>query len=563
MRYRTVIWVLLLLAPLISGCGLFSDGQEPVLTEGPAHESRANSLPATPSPVVQSGSLPATPSPVAQSGSLPATASPVAQSDSLPTTPSPAAQSGSAAPVGYDGPMSLEERIFASPVIVRVRFKSVSSTVESGPAPDGTTKYVSLLEFSFTVLDYLKGSGPSSIVAVWQSSPVFDTREEAEAALPAIVAARDTRWDDREAIVFLEHSVSYLSSTQQTGRFFLAWQNGIPPYEDRYSLANRLQKMWLPTETASGASNQSSGDQQRFLLDVPPSTGEAPTITLGEVKDRIAAVVAKLNAGDGSPEYTECVRRTYWRERLQSYREETFPDRTFIPSPSPPQEHSLVSGLSKASTLYEDDQGYGIAPNSRNQFWLDGGDADLFSVTFGEAVPYDSTGDGVNDGINFTRSVVTSRPIPEGVYKFHSNDRGSFFIPCDGFVLRYEWTVTVAAPDGVLHELFFDPVSVGLTVAADDTNGVLKPATFTDANGGSATIHSISYEVGTVEVEVTPDGALAGEVLDIIELDGTVSLSLDVADATVDAANDTLSWSVASRPWEGGDMLMVRIREAR
>ena len=512
------------LVTAILACGLFTDTQKLVQNEGPEPESQAGSAP-------------------------------------------PVAQTGSASVVAYDGPMSLEERIFASPVIVRVRLDSVSSTVESGSAPDGTTKYVPLLEFSFTVLEYLKGSGPSSIVAVWESRPVFNTRLEAETALPAIVAARDSQWDDREAIVFLEYSISYLSSTQQAGRFHLAWQRSIPPYEDQYSLANRFQKLWLPTEAAGGISTQASGDQQRFLMDVPPSTGAAPTITLGEMKDRIAAVTTKLNAGDGSPEYSECVSRTYFEERLRAYRVQIYPAK-IVPSGFPPQEHVVGSGLAAGSTLYEDDQGYGVAPNSRNQFWFDGGDADLFGVTFGEAVPYDSTGDGVNDGINFTRSVVTSRPIPGGVYKFHSNYRGSLFIPCEGFAIRYEWTVTVSAPEGTLHELFFDPVTVGTTVAADATNGVLKPLSFTDANGASATIASISFEssstvsgqAGTVKVEVTPDDALAGQIVDIIEMDGTVSLSLYVADATVDSASDTLSWSVPSQPWEDGDLLMVRIR---
>ena len=50
--------------------------------------------------------------------------------------------------------------------------------------------------------------------------------------------------------------------------------------------------------------------------------------------------------------------------------------------------------------------------------------------------------------------------------------------------------------------------------------------------------------------------------MDFIALDGSVSLSLSVADATMDAANDTLSWPVASQPWRSGDKLMVRIREA-
>ena len=38
-------------------------------------------------------------------------------------------------------------------------------------------------------------------------------------------------------------------------------------------------------------------------------------------------------------------------------------------------------------------------------------------------------------------------------------------------------------------------------------------------------------------------------------------LSLKVADATADAANNTLSWAVALQPWEDGDELMLRIRE--
>ena len=50
----------------------------------------------------------------------------------------------------------------------------------------------------------MKGSGAEDIVAVWNSVPVFDTLQEAEDALPAIAAARDAQWDDREAIVFLQ-----------------------------------------------------------------------------------------------------------------------------------------------------------------------------------------------------------------------------------------------------------------------------------------------------------------------------------------------------------------------
>ena len=66
-----------------------------------------------------------------------------------------------------------------------------------------------------------------------------------------------------------------------------------------------------------------------------------------------------------------------------------------------------------------------------------------------------------------------------------------------------------------------------------------------------------------MKLEVSPHTGLPGHVVDFIELDGTVSLSLHADDATVDAANDTLSWSVASQPWEDGDELMVRVRKTR
>ena len=464
------------------------------------------------------------------------------------------------APPAYDGPTSLEERIFASPVIARVRLDSIASTVESATIFDGSTKYIGLLEFSFSVQEYLKGSGADNIVAVWESSPIFDTQQEAEAALPAIAAARDPQWDDREAIVFLQNSQTYLTSTQEADRYYLTWQHEIDS-DDKYSLASRHNKLWLPA-AAMGEAPQATGDQQRFLTDVPPPEGTAPTTTLAEIKTRIAAVTTKLAAGDGSEEYTECVRLAYQYEGDDRYSIQTGGGGLF----SRTLDHELGSGLAVSSVVYEESPVFGSLPDNKGRTWLDGGDADLFGVEFGDAVPYDFSGDGTNDSIYFARRVVSTRPLPLGAYRFHFNDVWALFDPCDGYTIRYEWTVTVNAPAGTLHEAFFDPVTDGSAVAADSVNGVLKPATFTDANGASATLERIAWEPGTgesgaVKLKVNPHTGLTDHAVDLIALDGSVALSLKIADATVDAANRTLSWTVASQPWEDGDELMLRVRK--
>ena len=456
-------------------------------------------------------------------------------------------------PPPYDGPRSLEERIFASPVIARVRLDSVSSVAESGSTYQGE-KYLALLEFSFSVQEYLKGSGADDIVAVWAAAPFFDTREEAEAALPSIVATRDSQWDDRETIVFLQQDFQeFLPSTQQANRYYLAWGGGLPMYalDDGYSIASRHNKLWLPASAAVGAPSQPTGDQQRILMDVLPATGTAPNITLGEIKTKIAGVTAKLNAGDGSEEYTECVRETYYIERRNRHLREKYPDREHTGTNiSPPHVHQFDSGLAGDTVVYEIPEGDTITPGAPFEAWLDDGDASLFSV----ASPSQDY------------RMTTTRPLPGGTYNFYFNHRGSYYSRCDGWAIRYEWTVTVNSPAGTLHEAFFDPVTDGTAVAADDSNGVLKPAMFTDANGASATLERIAWEPGTggsgtVKLQVNPPTGLTDQEVNFIALDGSVSLSLQVANATVDAANRTLSWAVDSQPWQSGDQLMLRIRE--
>ena len=542
--------ILVLLTVMLLGCGLFN-GEEHTPESDPSAASEG----------------------LQSCGEEPPDSDPVTPSVE-PTVVSDGEQILGAAPIIYLGSTSLEERILASSVIARVRLDSTTSTVESGATYEGQ-KCLALLEFNFSVQEYLKGapptgsggSGATNIVAVWAAAPFFDTRQEAEAALPDIVAARDAQWDNREAIVFLQNSEMSLPSTEQAERYYLAWGGSWTIPDDGYSIASLHNKLWLPAAAAIGAPSRPSGDQQSFLMDVPPATGTASTITLGEMKGRIAAVTSRFNAVD-TEEYRECVRLTYQYERQDRHYWATYPDRPegSVYGNVPPHEHELDSGLAMGSILYEDELGFGQTADNLNQLWLDGGDVDLFNVEFGEPAPYDSTGDGVNDIVNFTRKVLSVRPLPEGVYRFHYNVRGTAYTLCDGWTVRYEWTVTVNAPEGTLHEAFFDPVTDGTVVAADGANGVLDPATFSDANGTSATIERIAWEPGTgesgtVKLKLSPHDGIADHTMDFIALDGSLSLSLQVDDATVDATTGTLSWAVTSQPWQDGDKLMLRVRE--
>ena len=94
----------------------------------------------------------------------------------------------------------------------------------------------------------------------------YDTNAEASAALPGIVASRDTRWDDREAIVFLDDVY------KQKGHYLLGYVTMFG--EDAYTVASPWYREWLPdarssTSSATGSAAGSGSSDQRFLLNDP------------------------------------------------------------------------------------------------------------------------------------------------------------------------------------------------------------------------------------------------------------------------------------------------------
>ena len=468
-------------------------------------------------------------------------------------------------------------------VVARVRLRSVTTTVELIMRnPLGDTAYAGALEFRFEVLEYLAGSGESEIVGVGYESKLFNTQAEARATLPGLLASRDTRWDDREAIVFFERAPDVLPSSAQEGRYLLGGLGfgGYSHSPDSFTIASPYNKGWLPSASSGGSSGavgtSTSTVDQLFLMDDPTkasyqgasgatgATGQVPTITLSELRTRIGAVDTEIQNGGGSEDYRSCVWFKYYKER-NVRREIATKGTVYLRI-----DRELASGLPAGSAIYRDQGGLamGYPPANLGRYWLEGRDKDLFVAQAVDPQPKDWWGNGVINSVIYSRELSTARPLPAGEYRFFFEALPAERVVCSGHVElarnSREWFINIVAPAGTLHEAFFDPVLDTSTsaVGADSTNGVLKPSAFTDSGGATTTIGSLEWKSGAVKMNVSPHTALTGQVLDFIELDGTVSLSLYAADATADAANNTLSWSVASQPWEDGDTLMLRIREA-
>ena len=490
-------------------------------------------------------------------------------------------------------PAPLRLRIFKADAIVRASLISNSPATVRYSATDGTDiykddedtegsgepypvdgEYSAVHSFQFRVIEYLKGSGASEITVMATHLGSQGTEAEALQVATDSLASRDTSRDTHEAVLFLWESTS-----DDTIHFL---RSG--PYPSLHYTIDTLNRVWLPAQAPPATAGASSSDDSAllFLMGEQVSGLTWPTtMTLGELSSEVAAVDALLAAGDGTRgevaiasmadvlelEVDDFLLQAEMEEEdgIEWYRECVVEgwryEHAYEGRPDKPRsrerEFPLASG-EPAGTVIES------YPAAGRKI-MGGGDKDLFKTVLIDDDDRRDNGYEIGD--------ATVRPLPAGTYQYKSYRQHIIYVPCNFFPFHtYTYRkVMVTAPEGTLHELFFDPVTLGSGVATDATNGVLEPATFTDANGATATIQSIEWQSpstssgqsSTVKMTLSPHTGLANHVLDFIELDGTVSLSLNVANSTVDSANNTLSWSVSEQPWHDGDKLMVRIREDR
>ena len=451
----------------------------------------------------------------------------------------------------YWGVTPIHVNTLLSDVVARVSLSSKrTSVVQFSPANWGIT-WLALLEFRFQVHEYIKGSGPNEIGGF-----VFlinDTEAEARAIESQIVSLHDSRWDSREAIVFLARdpwAFVDLSSIQLgTDQYWFGNMVQAPRggNRDGYTVASWHDKLWLPEATTNAVGGRST-QNKLFLLDVPSTvttSGKvpggstaviAPTISLSNLKNSIATVEAEANQG-GTDEYRECVIRS----RIFVHRTEFAIENTGGGKPWLESNYDLMSGLPAGQVIFEI-KGDWLTPERRGRGWINGPDK--------EVVRYTAIG----------RRIETTRPLPGGEYVYYQNWKPPLFLVCDRDESSIEdYRVThlhVTSPPRTLHEAFFDPVDIGSSVGADGANGVLDPASF--ALGGVTTaVASLKWDSGTVTMGLSPTASLADYAIDFIDVKGTTTLSL-----SSDSVGPTgLTWAVPDKPWADGDLLMLRIHK--
>ncbi|MDE2901967.1 MAG: hypothetical protein OXP73_02950, partial [Chloroflexota bacterium] len=329
---------------------------------------------------------------------------------------------------------SLEEQIVDSSTIVRATLQSVTAAVVAEPDDGG---YRPVQELRFTTHEYLKGSGPATLLVAVRGGDTYATEAGARTAADFAIARRVTTWDGRQGVLFLRAAdptyapvgSGATETTVAAGALAFTVSNpGQSPWA--YSV-DTLSRAWLPaedppTEGETPTAFVTNGTQS------PP-----PTITLANLRAQIASLSAELKTGEDIAGFELCIEKRMIRLR----------HRRADPWTPKQRAATLASGSAAGTEVSRETHAYREAEYDRH--WLSGADAALFRSAIMDDDGQPSTG--------FTHGSRTTRPLPAGEYRLRYNSMGHRFFPCrfvplDGY---RNWTITVTAPAGTVHEAFF------------------------------------------------------------------------------------------------------------
>ena len=394
----------------------------------------------------------------------------------------------------------------------------------------------------FRSIEYLKGTGPAE----------FEVRASTE--------GRNRKWDDREGVLLLTYGRSTEARRGEDERMdeALYFTNSRPAatgysgsLPDTYMYYGR-KPAWLPAIgegliRAEGDTTVSYTTGTWPYGGVPPA-GQDYTRSVTELRSLMAQSERRT-----TPTFADC------EDRRGVYQDYYIYVETAIGSPWAiyVDRREVMSGVAEgAIVLAVERWAADETTDQYHKYWLTGRDANLFDARFIDPDMLPDTG--------FVHNVVNSRPLPRGTYEFIEHVQDSWYFPCN-FVPpndKSAWIVTATAPTGTLHEAFFDPVALsGGGVGVTGSSGVIDPDEFT-VGSDDVEIDGLEWRSGSVVLELDDYVSLSGQALDFIELDGSIDTSLDIADATVNQTAATWTWSVASQPWDDGDLLMLRVRDS-
>ena len=426
--------LLILLSALLSSCGWESTPSAPM-------------PPATPAPAAQ---------PVIPAAVTPPTPAP-------PATPLPATYGSPIPDVLYidrshEGKAiaSVQERIYLADVVVRARLQGASNDV-----------------LRFRSVSYLKGTGPKT----------FTVRGETD--------GRPTQWDSQDAILFLDELVGETEDfefTDTSTGWTYVWN-----YSDHYTgnlragytLGTR-NPVWLPLDSSSSSRTRSPNEAPHVADN--DALGNTVSVAQSEIERTIrwtsgpggksAAGGRARSATEGTNSTTTATLHDYGvclDNAMEYYRKKQDDELEFNgPRPINLHEMPLESGQREGTGLIDSHHfmfGYGYSER-----WLEGPDSGLFTTRLVDND--DSAFNGYNE------QVLTTRPLPTGTYRIDYWGYPFRFAFCDFRPDDYYSMidVTVTAPEGTVHEAFFDPATttagVGYLATTSTSTGVLEPAGF-------------------------------------------------------------------------------------
>ncbi|MDE2903370.1 MAG: hypothetical protein OXP73_10125, partial [Chloroflexota bacterium] len=315
---------------------------------------------------------------------------------------------------------SLTEQIVRSTTIVRATLQSTTAAVVAEPDGGG---YRPVQELRFTTHEYLKGSGPATLLVAVRGGATYATEAGARAAAEFATAGRVTTWDDRQAVLFLRTAhptyapVGSSATDATVAAGALAFVLSNPTQSSWAYSVDTLSRVWLPAEDppAEGVTPTA------FITDGAPTP--PPTITLADLRAQIRELEAEFAAGASTPGFDKCVNSRILRERF-SRAEPWTPSQLTAP---------LSSGEAAGTDVYRN-----VSNDSDPQYyryWIGGPDAALFEPIIVDDDGQSSTG--------YTHLLRAVRPLPTGDYRLSYSSQIYVFFPCRFVPLDAHRDITV------------------------------------------------------------------------------------------------------------------------